>query len=216
MSSTELTPLSLASIRSTVVGAAGAVMSVTLKEIRLGVGSLSSPPLALPPSSCTAKSKASAAVPVWPGVEVYFRRSRLISKAVTKSPSFRSSHPEPSFHCSLSTVGTVVTVTPLNWFPSMSVNPKSLAVRIRSAPSASERVLSAPDGASLIGVTVTVTVCTALSMAPSVALRVTMRSATLGVSDVLLYTTPRSTLWNNAAPVLSPGVPMVSTPVPAL
>ena len=124
----------------------------TSTVIVFGVGSVSAPPLAVPPLSCTWKVNEASAAPLALAAGVQTSLPDVMSASVTTWPAVTAaplSRSDPS-------AGSVVILTAskvLAGVSNESVKPKSAAASVTAVSSLVVMVLSAPAGASLTVVT---------------------------------------------------------------
>ena len=155
--------------------------AVTLKVIVFGLWSVSTPLLAVPPSSITWKVKVETPVPLLLSAGVQVMLGMLAS--VTTWPVVMAT-PES---LSVPVVGKVVILTLAKALAGLSlgsVKPKSAAASATAVSSSVVRVLSAPAGASLTGITVMVVTAAAELSPPSLTTVLMIRLPASGASVV--------------------------------
>ena len=106
---------------------------------------------------------------------------------------------------------TSVLASPSVSLASTLVAPPTSVVAV--PPSATVRLSATATGASLTAATVTTRVAALLLLAPSFTVKLRVRLAVLGVSELLVYVTARKAACHCASVALAPAELSVSTPV---
>src|SRR5438876_110009 len=131
--------------------AAGVTFTVNTR----GVGSRSTPPLAVPPSSCTWNVKLAYGVPLASAAGLNTSRPASIAPTVTNCPAVIA----VPLSVSVPAPGSVVIRTAWRWLAGLScgsVKPKSARTNVYGVSSNVVTVVGVPTGASLTAVTLTV------------------------------------------------------------
>ena len=134
-------------------GASLTDITFTVRE--RGVGSRSTPPLAVPPSSCTWNVKLAYGVPLASAAGLNTSRPASIAPTVTNCPAVIA----VPLSVSVPAPGSVVIRTAWSWLAGLSwgsVKPKSARTNVYGASSNVVTVVGVPTGASLTAVTFTV------------------------------------------------------------
>src|SRR5262245_3426250 len=183
-------------------------------DIVLGVGSRSTPADTVPPSPRNWKVKLAYGAPFAPGNGVNTSRPAPMSAARTRSPTFN----ETALLLSVPAVGRLAIRTARKLFAGVSpasAKPKSATVKTYGVSSSVATVRSAPWGASLIDVTLSVTVSVSLCAPPTPVLPWSVVATVSTTGAVPPGAVVKPTLEPARKALMLPTVPVsVSAPVP--